>query len=148
MTSCKEGEVGFSGATMVLAVEEGASEGAASGFEDGRVAVAGAVSRSSYMGFLSCRNKSVSANLYWTLGTGTLNDVIRTDLYDSGASASATRGRRAKPPTSREAVTGAACCENYSALARYLESWAGQLDEKWRAHPLKQYSCGHGDLSG
>lgn len=56
MTSWRGGEVGFSGATMVLAVEEGASEGAASGFEGGRVAVEGAVSRSSYMGFLSCRD--------------------------------------------------------------------------------------------
>lgn len=56
MTSWREGEVGFSGATMVLAVEEGASEGAASGFEGGRVAVEGAVSRSSYIGFLSCRD--------------------------------------------------------------------------------------------
>lgn len=59
MTSCREGEVGFSGATMVLAVEEGASEGAASGFEGGRVAVVGVESRSSYMGFLSCRNKKI-----------------------------------------------------------------------------------------
>lgn len=57
MTSCKEGEVGFSGATMVLAVEEGASEGAALGFEGGRVAVVGAVSRSSYIGFLSYRKQ-------------------------------------------------------------------------------------------
>lgn len=59
---------------MVLAVEEGASEGAASGFEGGRVAVVGVVSRSSYMGFLSCRDKGVSAYLDLRLGTGTLNE--------------------------------------------------------------------------
>lgn len=53
-TSGREGEVGFSGATMVVAVDEGASEAAAVGFEGGRVAVVGAVSRSSYIGFLSC----------------------------------------------------------------------------------------------
>lgn len=39
---------------MVVAVDEGVSEGAALGFEGGRVAVVGAVSRSSYMGFLGC----------------------------------------------------------------------------------------------
>lgn len=59
MTSCRDGEVGFSGATMVLVVEDGASEGAASGFEGGRVAVVGAESRSSYMGFLSCSNSKI-----------------------------------------------------------------------------------------
>lgn len=46
--------MGFSGATTVAAVDEGRSEGAALGFEGGRVAVVDAVSRSSYMGFLSC----------------------------------------------------------------------------------------------
>lgn len=44
---------GLAGAAKVAGVE-GASEGAL-GFEDGgRVAVVGVVSRSSYMGFLSC----------------------------------------------------------------------------------------------
>lgn len=53
VASGRYGEAGVAGAARVVVVVEVASEGAL-GFGGGRVAVVGALSRSSYMGFLSC----------------------------------------------------------------------------------------------